>query len=339
MRETLNKADLVYANLEGVLVKSVGPTIDIPDKPGWTHPGSNATQVLKANNVKVVGVANNVAYGRDNILQTVKLLDANGIAHAGGGANFDEAHKAAIVERKGVKIAFLQYTARWYREDHQMATPSAPGVAKITSRDGKTVDPADLEQLRNDIRQARTKADIVIVSSHNRDGATPVQFGERPAPPATDANKNANKGGANKGGGGADRSKSEEYQKQLAHFALDNGADLVFGHGTHTIQGVEVYKGKPILYALGHSNFDQPTYENAKDGLVMRVVIQGKKIAYVSFVPVSRDANNDVYMLDPASTEGARLLQIVKDGSPNTPLRIDGQEVVLFEKSAKTSKK
>src|SRR5690349_9913823 len=38
MRETLNKADLVYANLEGQLVKSQGPTIDIPDKRGWTHP-------------------------------------------------------------------------------------------------------------------------------------------------------------------------------------------------------------------------------------------------------------------------------------------------------------
>jgi poly-gamma-glutamate capsule biosynthesis protein CapA/YwtB (metallophosphatase superfamily) len=332
LRETLNKADLVYANLEGVLVKSAGPTIDIPDKPGWTHPGGNAPQVLKANNVKAVGVANNVAYGRDNILQTIRLLDANGIAHAGGGANFAEAHKAAVVESKGVKIAFLQYTARWYREDQQMATPTAPGIAKITSRDGKTVDPADLEQLRNDIRQARARADIVIVSSHNRDGATAVQFGERPAQPAPAGNSSNKGGNRGSGRGASSRSKAEEYQKQLAHFALDNGADLVFGHGTHTIQGVEVYKGKPVLYALGHSNFDQPNYENAKDGLVVRVVIQGKKITYVSFVPVSRDENNDVYMLDPASTEGTRLLQIIKDDTPNTPLHINGQEVVLLEK-------
>jgi poly-gamma-glutamate capsule biosynthesis protein CapA/YwtB (metallophosphatase superfamily) len=338
LRETLNKADLVYANLEGVLVKSVGPTIDIPDKPGWTHPGTNAPQVLKANNVKAVGVANNVAYGRDNILQTIKLLDANGIAHAGGGANFAEAHKAAVVESKGVKIAFLQYTARWYREDQQMATPTAPGIAKLASRDGKTVDPADLEQLRNDIRQARAKADIVIVSSHNRDGATAVQFGAPPTPPAAAGNSSNKGGNRGSGRGAANRSKSEEYQKQLAHFALDNGADMVFGHGTHTIQGVEVYKGKPILYALGHSNFDQPNYENAKDGLVVRVVVQGKKITYVSFVPVSRDANNDVFMLDPSSTDGTRLLQIVKDDSPNTPLRIRGQEIVLMEKTGQTSK-
>src|SRR6187549_1725537 len=39
VRDTLKKADLVYANLEGLLVKSSGPKIDIPDKPEWTHPG------------------------------------------------------------------------------------------------------------------------------------------------------------------------------------------------------------------------------------------------------------------------------------------------------------
>ena len=56
--------------------------------------------------------------------------------------------------------------------------------------------------------------------------------------------------------------------------ALDAGADLVFGHGTHTLQGVEVYRGKPILYALGHSAFDQPGYEKSTDGLVVRVTGQ-----------------------------------------------------------------
>src|SRR5690349_13240030 len=52
MRDTLNKADIVYANLEGSLVKSQGPKTDIPDKPGWTHPGPDgATAALKPANV------------------------------------------------------------------------------------------------------------------------------------------------------------------------------------------------------------------------------------------------------------------------------------------------
>src|SRR5687767_13878491 len=122
VRDTLRAADLVYANLEGVLVKSKGPDIDIPDKKGWTHPGPGGVRALKEAGVDIVGVANNVAYGRNNILETMKLLGANGILHVGAGRNLEEAHRPAIVERKGIKIGFLQYTARWYRQDEQLAT-------------------------------------------------------------------------------------------------------------------------------------------------------------------------------------------------------------------------
>jgi poly-gamma-glutamate capsule biosynthesis protein CapA/YwtB (metallophosphatase superfamily) len=322
MRDTLKKADLVYANLEGLLVKSAGTTIDIPDKPEWTHPGPDGVKALKAANIAVVGVANNVASGRDNILKSLGVLAVNGISHAGAGKNIDEAHKPAIVERKGVKIGFLQYTARWYQDKDMIATATEAGVAKITSLDGITIDPGDLERLKNDVRKLRPQVDIVVVSHHNRDGSTAVQFGATKGTSAV----------------GRDRTKTEEYQKQFAHVALDSGADLVFGHGTHTVQGVEMYKGKPILYAIGHSNFDQPGYEKSVDGLVARVVIRGKSILRVSFVPVSRDANNDVYLLDPSEGEGARLVQAVKDRSSHLPpLRIDGQEVVLMDKAIATS--
>ena len=260
MRDTLKKADLVYANLEGLLVKSVGTKIDIPDKPEWTHPGPDGVKGLKAANVAIVGVANNVASGRDNILKNLAVLDANGILHAGAGKNIAEAHKPAIVTRKGVKIGFLQYTARWYQDKDMIATATEPGVAKITSLDGVTIDAGDLDRLKADIKKLRPQVDIVIVSHHNRDGSTAVQFG---AVRGTSA--------------GRDRSKTEEYQKQFARVALDTGADFVFGHGTHTIQGAEIYNGKPILYAIGHSTFDQPGYEKSTDGLVTRVVIQGQE--------------------------------------------------------------
>ena len=44
-----------------------------------------------------------------------------------------------------------------------------------------------------------------------------------------------------------------DYEVKFAHDAIDNGADMFFGHGVHTIKGVEIYKGKPIFY--GVSNF------------------------------------------------------------------------------------
>jgi poly-gamma-glutamate synthesis protein (capsule biosynthesis protein) len=319
IRDTMKQADVVYANLEGNLVKSNGPDGDIPDKKGWTNPGPGGVIALKSANVPVVGVANNVAYGRKNILETVRLLEENGIAHAGAGRNLAEAHEPAIVERKGVKFGFLQYTARWYRENEQLATDAEPGVARITSRDGITIDPADLERLRDDIRKLRPQVDIVVVSHHNRDGGTPVQFPGTPRP-----------------SGRRDGTKSEDYQKQFAHVALDTGADIVFGHGTHTVQGVEIYNGKPILYAIGHSAFDQPGYEDSKDGIVFRAVVVGKKVQRLSFVPVTRDAQNNVMLLDPSTGQGARLLSVIKGVSPGVPLRVEGQEVVLLDHSGAT---
>jgi poly-gamma-glutamate synthesis protein (capsule biosynthesis protein) len=322
---TLKKADLVYANLEGMLVKPEGPTVDIPDKRGWRHPGPEGVLALKAWNVGVVGVANNVAYDRRNIVETLQVLDANGIMHTGAGANIAEAHRPAIVERKGVKIGFLQYTARWYQERDQIATATEPGVAKISSRDGIDIDPADVDGVRDDIRRLRPQVDILVVSHHNRDGATATQFG---APPE-----------ARPAGARRDNHVSEEYQKRFAHLAHDAGADFVFGHGTHTVQGVELYKGKPILYAIGHSAFDQPGYENSKDGLVVRVVIEGKRLRRVSFVPVTRDAKNDVMMVDPSTGEGAALVDVVRRLSAGVPLKIDRQEVVLLDAPAQLSRK
>jgi hypothetical protein len=109
-----------------LLVKSEGPDKDIPDKSGWQHIGSDAVRALKAGNIAVVGVANNVAYGRENIQKSLSVLDANGILHTGAGANLDEAHRPAIVVRRGVRFGFLQYSAKWYRADQQIATASAP---------------------------------------------------------------------------------------------------------------------------------------------------------------------------------------------------------------------
>lgn len=316
VKDTLQRADLVYANLEGMLVPSKGPVGDIPDKK-WVHPGPEGVKALVAAGIDAVGVANNVVWDQQNLLETMRVLDAHGVRHVGGGRNIEEAHQPLIIERKGVRVGFLQYTARWYRQTVQIATASSPGVARILSFDGVTIDAGDLARLKADVAALRGEADVVVVSHHNRDGATPVQFGEEQSSERA-------------GGARADRTKAEEYQKLFARTAIDAGADLVFGHGTHTIQGTEIYKGKPVLYAVGHSAFDQPGYEDSKDGLVVRVLVNGKKIRRVTFVPVTRDATNTMIMTTPARGEGARLTDIVKRNSPGLALPLEGQEVVLL---------
>lgn len=76
-----------------------------------------------------------------------------------------------------------------------------------------------------------------------------------------------------------------------------------------------------------------------KDGLVVHVVIEGKRIHRVSFVPVTRDAHNDVMMLDPSAGDGAALVGVTRNLSASVPLRIEGHEVVLVDAPAQVSKK
>jgi poly-gamma-glutamate synthesis protein (capsule biosynthesis protein) len=326
VRETLKQADLVYGNLEGLLVKSEGPDKDIPDKSGWQHVGPEAIQALQAGGIRVVGVANNVAYDPAKIMQSLAVLDKHGIVHTGGGGNLEEAHKPAIVERMGVRFGFLQYTAKWYLEEEQIATATRPGVARILSEDGKTVDPSDLNRVREDVRRLRQVADIVVVSSHNRDGLGRASVAnERASGRMPDLFSPIPLG--------AGFSEGEPYEKEFAHAAIDAGADIVYGHGSHVLQGVEIYKGKPILYCVGNFAMDWIRMRPNREGAVIRVVVEGKQVQRVSFVPSTREPEtNNVMLADPSAGEGARMLKKVKDLSGNVPLPIEGREVVMIGK-------
>lgn len=323
---TLRAADLVYGNLEGLLVPSEGPDKDIPDKSGWQHIGPDAAKALKAGNIAVVGVANNVAYGPANIMKSLAVLDANGILHTGAGADIDAAHKPAIVERKGVRFGFLQYTAKWYDEEQQIATATSPGVARLKSTDGKTVDPADLERMRQDIRKLRPLVDVLVVSSHNRDGLGRTNSAATPSDRGRAASLTAPIPL------GPNFSQGEPYERQLAYAAIDAGADIVFGHGSHVVKGVEVYKGKPVLYCLGNFVTDWIRMRPNKEGLIARVVVEDRKVARVSMAPLTRDDENNVLILDPSAGEGAKLMEKVKSLSGNTPWKLEGREIVLLDR-------
>jgi poly-gamma-glutamate capsule biosynthesis protein CapA/YwtB (metallophosphatase superfamily) len=330
VRQTLNDADLVYANLEGLLVESRGADKDLPNKSGWTHLGPDTVDALVAGNVAVVGVANNVAFGRDNILASLSVLDAHGIAHTGAGANIDQAHEPAIIEVDGVKFGFLQYTSKWYDESQQIATESAPGVARLASPDGNTVDPADLERMLADIRRTRPKVDILVVSAHTRDGqrrdGSASNAAARSSPVEAPADLYSRLP--------VNRSleQFEPYQTQLAHAAIDAGADVVFGHGCHSLQAVATYDGRPVMYCLGNFASDWIRVRDYRDGLVARVVIANKQLKRVSLVPVTRDAEeNNVRLVAPDADEGGRLYDKLRHLSPRTRLALDGQELVLLE--------
>lgn len=94
----------------------------------------------------------------------------------------------------------------------------------------------DLEGVKRIIDTLRTQSDIVVVSFHG--GAEGKGYNHLPEGRETFL--------------GEDRG----ALRQFAHFCIDNGADMVFGHGPHVVRCVEVYKGHFIAYSLG--NFCTP---------------------------------------------------------------------------------
>ena len=61
-----------------------------------------------------------------------------------------------------------------------------------------------------------------------------------------------------------------EIQVDLAHSAIDHGADLVLGHHPHVLQGIETYKGKNIVYSLGNFCFGGNSGPNDMDAMIFQ---------------------------------------------------------------------
>jgi poly-gamma-glutamate synthesis protein (capsule biosynthesis protein) len=103
----------------------------------------------------------------------------------------------------------------------------------------------DEEKLANDIKLAKGLADLVIVSMH---------FGEEY------------------------QSESNSEQKKLARLAIDSGANLVVGHHPHVAQEIEKYDSGHIAYSLGNFIFDQDFSEETKKGILLKIIVQNKRI-------------------------------------------------------------
>jgi poly-gamma-glutamate synthesis protein (capsule biosynthesis protein) len=100
-----------------------------------------------------------------------------------------------------------------------------------------------------------------------------------------------------------------EYQRTIAHAAIDAGADVIAGHGPHSVHGVEVHQGRPILYSLGNLVFDWPTMRGRhRDGLVAVLTIANKQLTGVTLHLVQRDEGNDVRLVSLTEPAGAALL-------------------------------
>ncbi|MDR1907322.1 MAG: CapA family protein [Holosporales bacterium] len=268
-------ADVVFGNQEACLsTKGINR--------GRFQSNPEMVASLVAGGFDVVGLANNHSMdrGAEGIMETIETLDKAGIAHCGAGKNIDEAHKPVIIERESTNIAFLSYTSVFL--DHFQALADRAGVAVVKLRTSyrpperffevpgmpaivlTEPEQDSVDRMKQDIANAKTKADIVVISWH----------------------------------WGISQSYRlvAEYQREMGKLAIDAGADLIVGHHPHVVQGVEIYKGKGICYCLGDFSFflrhtDPRRFHHGSEAVVVECDIEDKQIQNISLIPLSKNEN------------------------------------------------
>jgi hypothetical protein len=228
----IKKADLAFCNVEGPYFSGQG-TIYIWSRtwePNAATPGGARSPPRGIINMAdagfdVVSFANNhsLDWGQEAFLETMELLEENKIEYTGAGRNIAEARKPAILERKGIRFAFLSYASEY--KWGWTAGDSRPGIATVRVHPlyaPPHVNKEEMEAMMMDIKGAKEKADVVIVSDH-----WGVSGGITLTP----------------------------HQEAIGHACIDAGADLVLGGHPHVLQGIEIYKGKILCYSLGNFVF------------------------------------------------------------------------------------
>lgn len=86
-----------------------------------------------------------------------------------------------------------------------------------------------------------------------------------------------------------------ERQRTLARRMIDEGAALVVGTHPHVTQGVELYKGKPIVYSLGNFVFDGMDTEAQRRGWLLRIEVDKTGVAAWKTLPLELDAEGTPY--------------------------------------------
>ncbi len=103
-------------------------------------------------------------------------------------------------------------------------------------------------------------------------------------------------------------------QQRLARAAIDAGADLVVGNHAHWAGAVEVYKGKPIWYALGNFVFDQTWSIPTMEGITLELTFHGAKLVQARMRPHIILDKAQPNFLNPAG-DGRMVLGQVFDAS------------------------
>ena len=250
----LAQANLRIANLECALTAHQQPW-ERTWKMFHFRADPQAVRVLQAAHIDACTLANNhiLDYEEQGLLDTLQSLDTAGIRHAGAGTTAKEAAAPALLDVSGAfpgRVALLSYT------DNEPGF-SADAEHSGTNYLGISLDEATQARITADIAQARAQgADLVVFSNH-----WGANFVERP---------------------------SHEF-RSFARRVIELGADIYHGHSAHICQGIEIYRGKPILYDTGNFIDDyavDPLLRNDRSCL-FKLMFEHGRLFRIELLPVT----------------------------------------------------
>ena len=339
--DQLRGADITYCQLEAAVSDKGVLRTDVRNPAHRVPP--EMVRALTFAGFDVVSFAgnNNLDYGIEAFLDTIDRLKSHGIEVIGAGRNLEEAQRPVILEREGIKVAFINHCSML--RDGYEATPERPGIAplrvktfyepleNINEQPGtpaKTITIPDEDDLRTVvqlIREAKASADIVVACFH-----WGIHFTYDLA----------------------------MYQPVVAYAAIDAGADLVLGTHPHCLQAIDVYKGKVICYSLSNFAFEMPESiakrgvseylsfyglsmddevpthphpDHCRRSMILKVAIEQGQIQRVSFVPTIFSTRAQPEILSPDSDEFHNIVNLMTDLSRDlgTELKLENGEVVI----------
>lgn len=108
----------------------------------------------------------------------------------------------------------------------------------------------------------------------------------------------------------------------LAKKLIDAGADVIMGHHPHVLQGVEIYKGKPIFYSLGNFMFGKRNDITAET-MIAQVNFKDKEIDNIRIIPCSMTSGRPVPVMDGERLEKIKYMNSISKEF-NTIFDVDG---------------
>src|SRR6516225_9988101 len=247
----LLKGDVIFTNLEAAVAE---PGEAIQEGRGFLTP-PEALDALTTLGFNLLALSGNHAFDLKaaGVRNTLREADNRKIVHAGTGNNVSEAAAPGFLHTPNGTIALIA-SASGLIAPGASATPERPGVNELRveagqreneatedlpGAPGNTPNPEDGRRLLQAIRDARVRADLVIVYQHNH------VFGNRSFSTIFTE-------------GMPERLAPNAWLKKWSHDEIDAGADIVVMHGAPLLHGVELYQGRPIFYDLGNFIYNVP---------------------------------------------------------------------------------